>query len=106
MLDLWSTQARNGRIIFERTISSENLGLTELRRIQETKAIHQGLQVIGPCTSVDSDKTIHPFDREAPPLKVGEEAQLRVNSEQAPSFRPGSRKVHFDFRVLSADLTQ
>jgi hypothetical protein len=33
--------------------------------------------------------------REAPPFKVGKKAQLRVNLEQAPAFRPGSREVHF-----------
>jgi hypothetical protein len=30
---------------------------------------------------------------------VGKKARLRVNLEQAPAFRPGSRKVHF---VLSS----
>ena len=33
--------------------------------------------------------------REAPPFKVGKQARLRVNLEQAPAFRPGSREVHF-----------
>jgi hypothetical protein len=31
---------------------------------------------------------------EAPPFKAGGQALLRVNLEQAPAFRPGSRKVH------------
>jgi hypothetical protein len=34
--------------------------------------------------------------REAPPFKVGKKARLRVNLEQAPAFRPVSRKVHCD----------
>ena len=32
--------------------------------------------------------------REAPPLKAWKRARLRVNLEQAPAFRLGSRKVH------------
>jgi hypothetical protein len=35
--------------------------------------------------------------REAPPFKAGKKARLRVNLEQAPAFRPGSRKVHLNF---------
>jgi len=33
--------------------------------------------------------------REVPLFKVGKQARLRVNLEQASAFRPGSRKVHF-----------
>ncbi len=35
--------------------------------------------------------------REAPSFKTGQKAPLRVNLEQAPAFRPGSRVVHFFF---------
>jgi hypothetical protein len=38
------------------------------------------------------DSSVRP--REAPPLKAGKKARLRVNLEQTPAFRPGSRKVH------------
>ncbi len=39
----------------------------------------------------------------SPPLKAEKEAWLRVNLEQAPAFRPRSRKVHSKTSALVAD---
>jgi len=39
---------------------------------------------------------IDPFDgAQAPPFRTGRKAPLRVNPEQAPAFRSGSRRVDF-----------
>ncbi len=39
----------------------------------------------------------HPeiVEGQAPPFRVGKEAPLSVNPEQAPAFRPESRRVDF-----------
>jgi hypothetical protein len=46
---------------------------------------------------------VHPFDRAKPHLsRWSREARLRVNLEQAPAFRPGSREVHFFLGSLTS----
>lgn len=45
------------------------------------------------CTfTMDEISPVRPS--KAPPFRVGEEAELRVNLEQAPAIRPESREVH------------
>ncbi len=47
---------------------------------------------------------IHPFDRAKPAFEAGKEAWLRVNLEQAPAFRAGSRKVHSFLSLSIAEV--
>ena len=48
---------------------------------------------------------LDPFGRAKPRLsKRSRDARLRVNFEQAPAFRPGSREVHFqDMKQFEGD---
>jgi 3'(2'), 5'-bisphosphate nucleotidase len=71
---------------------------TELKKPENSKILKQVTGYVNDFISVSSSEEIcswiDPFDDpQVPPFSTGKKAPLRVNPEQAPAFRPGSRRV-------------